>query len=249
MGVHEISIVFSSNRSIMKTSAIAILLLGTLLMYSCLEEDPGPRQSDSRTYAMVDFDRIEAGDALTITIRHGITFSVSANGDRRNLDDLLIYKNGSTLILRYDHYEKRQYSTNIDITLPVFYGGDFSSAVNADISGFTNISQFDLSLSGASLAQLDVEASELNFLLSGASQLRLTGKGEKLNGTISGASLLSAFSYPSTQAKLIVSGASNGKVNVSQQLEVNASGASLIIYRGNPQLEVEASGESVVRQD
>jgi Putative auto-transporter adhesin, head GIN domain len=220
-----------------------------LLMSSCLEEDPGPRQSDSRTYAMVDFDRIEAGDALTLTIRQGSIFSVAANGDRRNLDDLMVYKNGNTLALRYNHYEKRQYTTTIVITLPVMSGGDFSSAVNADISGFTNLSQFDLSLSGASLAQLDVEASELNFLLSGASQLRLTGKGEKLNGTISGASLLSAFGYPSTQAKLIVSGASNGKVNVSQQLEVNASGASLILYRGNPQVEVEASGESVVRQD
>jgi hypothetical protein len=233
----------------MKNSAIAISLLGALFMFSCLEEDPGPRQSDSRTYAVVDFDRIEAGDALTLTIKQGSTFSVSANGDRRNLDDLMVYKNGSTLVLRYNHYEKRQYGTNIDITLPALYGGDFSSAVNADITGFTNISQFDLSLSGASLAQLDMETSELNFLLSGASQLRLTGKGEKLNGTISGASLLSAFNYPSTQAKLIVSGASNGKVNVSQQLEVNASGASLILYRGNPQLEVEASGESVVRHE
>lgn len=249
MGVPEYSGVFLSNGSIMKNSAIVILLLGTMLMSSCLEEDPGPRQSDSRTYAVMDFDRIEAGDALTLTIQQGSTFSVSANGDRRNLDDLMVYKNGNTLVLRYNHYEKRQYSTNIDITLPVLYGGDFSSAVNADISGFTNISQFDLSLSGASLAQVDVETDELNFLLSGASQLRLTGKGEKIHGTISGASLLSAFGYPSTQAKLIVSGASNGKVNVSQQLEVNASGASLILYRGNPQVEVEASGESVVRQE
>jgi hypothetical protein len=232
----------------MKNLAIAILLL-SVFMFSCLEEDPGPRQSDSRTYTMVDFDRIEAGDALTLTIRQGSTFSVSASGDRRNLDDLMVNINGSTLVLRYNHYEKRQYNTHIDITLPVMVGGDFSSAVNADISGFTNINRFDLSLSGASLAQLDVETSVLNFSLSGASQLRLTGMGEMLNGTISGASLLSAFGYPSSQAKLIVSGASNGKVNVSQQLEVNASGASLILYRGNPYLEVEASGESVVKKE
>ena len=249
MGVHKALGVIPTNGSIMKNSAIAILLLGTQLMFSCLEEDPGPRQSDSRSYGIVDFDHIEAGDAMVLTIKQGSTFSVSANGDRRNLDDLMVYKNGSTLVVRYNHNEKRQYNTNIDITLPVFYGGDFSDAVNAEISGFLNISQFNLSLSGASLAQLDVETSELNFLLSGASQLRLTGKGEKLNGTISGASLLSAFNYPSMQAKLIVSGASNGKVNVSQQLKVNASGASLILYRGNPQVEVEASGESVVRQE
>jgi len=233
----------------MKNLAIVSLLLSSFIIFSCNEEDPGPRQSDSRTYPVMDFDRVAAGDALVITMTQGNSFSVLANGDRRNLDDLLVYKNGNTLVIRYEHYEKRQYNTSINISLPVLLGGDFSGAVNADISGFTNVNQFDLSLSGASLAQLDIEASELNFLLSGASQLRLTGKGEILNGTISGASLLSAFEYPSTQAKLIVSGASNGKVNVSQQLEVNASGASLILYRGNPQLEVDASGESVVRQD
>jgi Putative auto-transporter adhesin, head GIN domain len=249
VGVHEGSGVFQSNRSNMKNLAIATLFLGSIMLTSCLEEDPGPRQSDSRTYAVVDFDRVEAGDALTITIQHGETFSIQANGDRRNLDDLMVYKSGSTLVLRYEHYEKRQYSTAVSITLPTLIGSDFSSAVNAQISGFTNVSQFDLSLSGASLAQMDIDASELNFILSGASQLRLNGTGEILNGTLSGASLLSAFNYPTTKANLIASGASNGKVNVSQQLEVNASGASLILYRGNPQLEVEASGESVVRPE
>ena len=89
----------------------------------------------------------------------------------------------------------------------------------------------------------------MNFVLSGASQLRLTGKGETLHGTLTGASLLSAFSYPSSQAKLIVSGASNAKVSVSQALDVNASGASLVLYRGNPQLEVETSGESIVKPE
>jgi len=249
MGVAVISAVISTNRSIMKKIALATFIFSTLFLSSCLEEDPGPRQSDSRTYAVTDFDRIAAGDALIITIKQGNNFSIQADGDRRNLDDLMIYKNGTTLVIRYDHYEKRQYSTSMNITLPTLEGSDFSGAVNANISGFTHVTQFDLSLSGASLAQLDIEASELNFALSGASQLRLNGKGETLNGTISGASLLSAFNFPSAQAKLIVSGASNGKVNVSQQLEVNASGASLVLYRGNPQVEVEVSGESMVKQE
>jgi len=249
MGVGDLPGVFHSNRPIMKNLAIATLLVSSLLLSSCLEEDPGPRQSDSRTYAITDFDRVAAGDALIITIKQGNSFSIQADGDRRNLDDLMIYKDGSTLVIRYDHYEKRQYSTSINITLPALTGSDFSSAVSANISGFTSVNQFDLSLSGASLAQLDMEVSELNFSLSGASQLQLNGKGETLNGTLSGASLISAFNFPSAQAKLIVTGASNGKVSVSQQLEVNASGASLVLYRGNPQVEIEASGESIVKPE
>jgi hypothetical protein len=233
----------------MKNIVLVTFVLISLLLTSCYEEDPGPRQSDNRSYALVDFDRIEAGEALILTVKQGSSFSIEADGDRRNLDDLLVYKNGTRLVLRFEHYEKRQYNTSINITLPTLTGVDFSGAVNAQISGFTNITRFDLSLSGASLAQLDMEASELYFSLSGASQLRLNGKGQNLNGVISGASLLSAFSYPSEQATLIVSGASNGKVSVTQQLDVNASGASLVLYRGTPQLEVEVTGESIVRQD
>ena len=223
--------------------------MSSLAISSCNEEDPGPRQSDSRTYAIEDFDRIVTGDAMMVNIKQGNSFSIEAHGDRRNLEDLMVYKTGSTLVIRYEHDEKLQYNTSINITLPTLVGADFSDAVNAQISGFTNINQFDLALSGASLAQLDLEVTELNFVLSGASQLRLTGKGEALLGTLTGASLLSAFTYPSSQAKLIVSGASNAKVSVSQALEVNASGASLVLYRGNPQLEVEVSGESIVKQE
>jgi hypothetical protein len=233
----------------MKNLAIITLLLCSLSNFSCNEEDPGPRQSDSRTYAIVDFDRIVTGDAMIINIKQGNIFSIEADGDHRNLEDLMVYKTGSTLVIRYEHFEKRQYNTSINITLPMLVGADFSGAVNAQISDFTSIDKFDLALSGASLAQLDLEVTELNFLLSGASQLRLTGKGETLNGTITGASLLSAFNYPAVLTKLIVSGASSGKVSVSQALDVNASGASLVIYRGNPQLEVETSGESIVKPE
>lgn len=55
--------------------------------------------------------------------------------------------------------------------------------------------------------------------------------------------------YSFSRAKLMVSVASNAKVSVSQALEVNASGASLVLYRGNPQLEVETSGESIVKPE
>ncbi len=90
----------------MKNRSIATLLLSLVILSSCFEEDPGPRQADSRQYAIVDFDRIQAGDALVITINQGNSFSIQADGDRRNLNDLLVYKNGNALVLRYDHLRR-----------------------------------------------------------------------------------------------------------------------------------------------
>jgi hypothetical protein len=44
------------------------LVLG-MVMTSCLrEEDPGPLQNDERDFALLDFDRVDAGEAFVISL-------------------------------------------------------------------------------------------------------------------------------------------------------------------------------------
>lgn len=234
----------------MKRFNIIFLAVTSIWLSACLdEEDPGPRQHDERNYAVIDFDRVEAGDALDVTIIYGSNYSIKAEGDRRNLDDLEVFKTGNSLILRYDESENRQYTTFITITMPALTGIDFSGAVNGKASGFNEVDRLDITLSGASLGQVNMDAAALFININGASQLRLKGEGAQLDASISGASVLTAFEYETVEATLHVSGASRGRVNVSQHLQVIATGASEVIYRGNPQLQVETSGASVVRQE
>ncbi|MBX2913843.1 MAG: DUF2807 domain-containing protein [Cyclobacteriaceae bacterium] len=234
----------------MKRFNLIYFALSSVLLSACLdEEDPGPRQQDVRTFAVVDFDRVEAGDGLDVTIVYGTNYAIKAEGDRRNLSDLEIFKRGNALIVRFDEFEHRQYTTFITITMPVLAGINFSGAVNGRVSGFDPVARLDVTLSGASLGQVDMDANELYLNINGASQLRLRGQGSVLDGSISGASLLTGFEFKSVQAKLHISGASQGRVNVTQQLTVIATGASEVIYRGDPQLQVETSGASVVRKD
>lgn len=231
---------------------INLILFASISVWlsSCLnEEDPGPRQQDARSYPVVDFDRVEAGDALDITLVYGTNYSIRAEGDRRNLDDLEVFKSGNSLILRFDESENRQYTTFVTITMPTLTGAIFSGAVNGKASGFNEVSRLDITLSGASLGQLDMDATELFLNVNGASQLRLLGEGSLLTGLVSGASTLAAFEYSATEADLHVSGASQARVQVLQQLQVVATGASEVLYRGDPQLQVETSGASVVRKD
>jgi len=234
----------------MKRFNIALLLSTSVWLTACFnDEDPGPRQQDARSFAVVDFDRVEAGEALDVTIVAGTNYSIKAEGDRRNLDDLEVFTNGNSLVLRFDENENRQYTTFITITMPELTGINFSGAVNGRVSGFDDVARLDVTLSGASLGQIDMDATELYLNVNGASQLRLRGEGALMDGNISGASVLTAFEYETVQAKLHVSGASQGRVNVSQQLQVVATGASEVIYRGEPELVVETSGASVVKKD
>lgn len=226
-----------------------LVVLFTALLSSCYIDDPGPLQEVERQYAIVDFNRLEMGDAFHIEVEHGNFFEVNVRGDRRNVDDLTVKKEGSTLVIRYSKHRQRRHDTYIRITMPELHAVNFSGASESRVYGFSEAGAFDVYLSGASVCQLDVEAEHLRAVLSGASYLSIRGVGEELVADVSGASALKAFNFPVAQANVSLSGASDGKVTVTDVLDVNASGASHLVYRGNPALSSDLSGSSSVHQE
>lgn len=225
--------------------SIALLMM-VFSLTSCHTEDPGPLQEDEKQFSIVDFDRLEMGSAFIIDVEQGDFFSVEARGDRRNIDDLKVYKDGNTLVIRYDDNHNRHHDTFITITMPSLRAANFSGASNSRVSGFTDMEELDFYLSGASLSQLDVEAEEINVVLSGASNLTLTGYGVELNSEISGASVMNSFNYTVSEAKVSVSGSSKAHVYADDELEAIASGASVIYYKGEPNVNSSVSGASSV---
>ena len=224
------------------------LLIG-LAGCSLKREDVGPYQSAQQTYSFTNFDRLDMGSAFTITIRQGTTFSVSVEGDRRNLNDLDVYTRNGTLMAQYRVARNRKYPTTFLVTMPTLRGVDFSGASRSTITGFANLTNLDVKLSGASESQFTGQAARTTIALSGASKLQLTGSGTSISADLSGASLLQGFSYPVNEATLGASGASKASVNVASTLVVDASGASSVRYRGAPTIRQRVSGASSVEQE
>jgi hypothetical protein len=229
--------------------SLATIALVSVVVTSCYTEDPGPLQQMEKDYSIDDFDRLEMGDAFVIRVEQGNFFSISARGDERNIDDLEIRKEGSTLVVRFDDNHNRKHQTFIDITMPSLREANFSGSTNSIVTGFEDEDEFKISLSGASVAQVDVEAIELNITLSGASSLNLSGVGSEVSVGASGASEFKGFNFQVEDAYVNASGASSCKVNVSDKLNAVASGASSIFYRGNPAVTSNVSGGSTVQQD
>jgi hypothetical protein len=215
----------------MKVSRILLL---AFIVTSCFEnEDPGPLQEQTAEYSIVDFERLEAGDAIDVTVKRGDIFSVVANGDRRNIDDLEVKKVGNTLSVNYTtsgRPKNRRYTTYVTIVMPSLRGVLFSGAVNSSISGFETTGDLDISLSGAS-------------------ELNISGSVTNLQAIVSGASELSAFDLETTTANVDASGASKIKVKATQQLNATASGASNVRYKGTPTVTVSVSGASSIEGD
>src|SRR6187455_3368960 len=232
--------------NILKT-VLAITVFSILT--SCCEEDPGPIQEIHKDYALIDFDRLEMGSALNVEVEQGNVFSVKVKGDRRNIDDLNVYKNGNTLIAEFDDDANRHHDTYISITMPSLKGVNFSGASVSKIRGFESDEDLDFYLSGASISQLDVNYREVDLVVTGASGLVLFGSGDQFHAEISGASTFKAFDYPVKEAVIDISGASEGKIAVTEALKVTAGGASTVLYRGDPSIISNTSGASTVQKD
>jgi hypothetical protein len=239
-----------TSKSLLPATLFGII---ALLLTSCLgNEDPGPLQAQTKEYSVLDFERLEIGDAMDVTVTQGTMFSVVVNGDRRNIDDLEVSKIGNTLKMNYAssrRSENRQYTTYVTITMPSLKGVLFSGAVNSKISGFEMEGDLDITLSGASRLQADVDATSIKVNLSGASELNVSGAASDLQAIVSGASDLRGFDLEITTATVDASGASKVKVSPSQKLNATASGASQIAYRGNPTVSSTASGASSIQNE
>jgi hypothetical protein len=217
---------------------------------SCTElEDPGALQQTEKEYAVIDFDRLEMGSAFHIQVEQSNTFGIHAEGDRRNIDDLEVYKRGGTLVIEYDENDSRKHDTYITILMPLLKSAHFSGASMSTVAGFESDDELDLYLSGASVGQLDAGYRKVNLVLSGASTLRMYGLGDAIDAELSGASVLSAFDYPVRIVALSASGASIAKVTVTDELDAVANGASEIRYRGNPTVTAEVTGSSTIAKD
>ena len=227
-------------------SWIAVLALG---LGACIRDDVGPYQGDTQTYALTGFDRLDMGSAFSITVQPGPAFNVVAEGDRRNIDDLNVYTRNGTLFANYRTNRNRQHQTSFLITMPTLRGVAFGGASQSSITGFTNLSELNIELSGASRGQFTGGAARTVVNLSGASTLQLNGRGTALSAELSGASNLQAFPYPVGEAAVNASGASKVSLSVSNALVADASGASTIRYRGTPTVRQRVSGASTVQNE
>ncbi len=232
------------------TRSIFILILALISLNACMErEDPGPLQEVRRDYDFKDFTAVEVGHAIVVNVTQGEMFEISVRGDRRNLEDLRVRKDGTRLEIGFWSWERRQHTTYVDIIMPSLDYVGLSGASVGFIYGFDNPGTMVLNVSGASLCDLHVTAEAVHAAISGASLVRAWGGAESLDVSLSGASLIHSFPFTVTYAEVMASGASNAEISVVESLEAVATGASEIVYRGDPAVTVELSSDSIIRPE
>jgi hypothetical protein len=228
-------------------------------------DDSGPKVT--KTYDFTGFTGIEAGNAFKVDVSRADSYSINITISEKIADRLDVYASGNFLHIGFKKPTIFTHGQPLAVvTMPDLRDLNLSGATSCVASGFKSSNGLNISLSGASHLDIDMEAggfkadlsgaSEVNgylkvsgsgMKLSGASHITLTGTGGDINLESSGASNSSLANFTVGNADIMFSGASSGSVNVSGKLNANLSGASRLEYRGSPTMgKIEVSGGSSI---
>lgn len=197
-------------------------------------------------YSFANFTRIEASNAFLLTVRQADSFFVQLHVDDNLSKYLEVNKNGSWIEVGLD--DGKSY-TDVHLTaivhMPNINYLKGSGACDIELDGFASESDFMMELSGASDFSGNLDADECEIYVSGASTVNLNGSCNELFLEASGASNLNMGDFIVGTANFLLSGASDGTVHVTDNMDVSISGASTLRYYGDPQLgNINISGAS-----
>lgn len=226
------------------------LSLMALLFSSCQwTEDPGAIQEETRYFEEENFFQIEVGDAIRIEVIQDDFFEVRARGDKRNLDDLLVYTSGDRLHISFEESSRRRHDTYLYITLPRLTYLKVKQAANLRMDDWQSEEKqvFDFQEAASGTIQ-SLVAPELEFRLSGASRVNVSGETLYMHYVGREASLLKGIDLFTQETEAVLEGASQLEITVRDYLKARLNGASLLKYQGNPEIDSEVSGASTIRK-
>ena len=250
--------------------ALALMVGALATITGCGPAVTGSRKLEPREMDYSNFTKLNVGYTFEVEITRADSFFVSITLDDNLYDYLDVSQTGSTLRIRlkpgYSYLRTTQRAT---ITMPDLRGLNLSGASRGDVSGFSSTDSLDIDLSGASSLDIDgvtagstdfdisgaskvsgsMEIADGDFNVSGASTVELEGTATDVTMNVSGASRMRLRDFAVDNADVVLSGASSATINAGGSLDVNASGASTVIYTGNSVLgDIDVSGASTVRE-
>ena len=184
-----------------------------------------------KQFSAKDFEGINLGGNYAVDIRNGKEFSVSADGDEDQIDNLNVFvDNGVLKVERKAPFELAQdKSIGLVIQLPVLKTLDLSGKTQCRVAGFQQPNNMDVAVAGISIAELNVRANRLSVNVSGASKVVLKGSAQDLRADLAGVCKMDAVGMKVVTAEVDASGTSFVELaNGIQKLRKSTSGLSKI---------------------
>lgn len=168
-----------------------------------------------------------------------------------NLMDLVsVKKVANRLVIGLTRNASIKGNATLEVTVVTHSVSDFtaSGASEITVNDIITAPEVLLNLSGASKFTGEVEATSVITDLSGASKATIQGSASNADFKGTGASNIDGQDLFIKELSVNLSGASNACANVSNELDVTASGASQISYFGNAVIKRQSlSGSATIK--
>jgi hypothetical protein len=192
----------------------------------------GERITQARDVA--PFDRLEVADSVDVEVVPGDGRKVEVYGGEDVLDRVETESRGG--VLRIDVRDRG-----------IVIGPDPLGDVRVQVSA----SSLDaVTIGGSSDVALgELELPELVLEIEGAADVEASGTADRLTATIQGAGDADLSDLAVRSATVVVQGAADARLNVSERLDVTVQGAADVSYRGNPTVTEDIEGAGDIRRE
>jgi len=209
-------------------------------------------RGESMTYEFEEFSKITVTSHLYIKIEQDDEYRVEVKGD--DIDDVYLKQRGGRLNIElkndWDWWDQRDWgkpTKYVYITAPDIEEIELIGACDGQLVGFRG-RELEISLTGASELDADIEPRYLDVRLTGASKIKLEGSAERLDVTLIGASRMDALDFKVSRAQVKAIGASKATIYATDEIEIDASGVSSVRYKGTSNVDINSDGLSTVKR-
>ena len=230
-----------------QTKKIFPLLMVLMILLAAL----APAFAAKEERKIPHFTELEVSSAFKVVLTQGNVQKLLIDASDDDMGEIITEVKGNKLIIRLKttYFNRQTGGSTVYLTFTTLTDIDVSGAVELKGTNVMYFNDLEIEGSGASSISLNISAKKLDCDLSGASSATLVGQADRFDIDLSGASQLNALDVTSKVCNIEVSGASLVKVNVTEKLRVEGSGASNVQYSGNPAIvESDLSGASTLKK-
>ncbi|MEN8247323.1 MAG: head GIN domain-containing protein [Bacteroidota bacterium] len=189
---------------------------------------------ETETRQLNDFTEVSVGEAVKLTLVKGSKNEAKITSSNIDLRDIETEVSGDRLRIGIDGRHYNNIGVSITLTYKEIDELNVSSAANAKTEGAIKTENFEITVSSAGEANIEIEVKKLKVDVSSAGDLWLKGKAINQMVEVSSAGDYEGFELVCEVAAVRVSSAGSAEVNATKEIEANANSGGSINYKGNP---------------
>ena len=200
-----------------------------------------------------NFTKVSYGISGELILRIGPECSLTIEGDRDDIEEIITTVSGDRLTIRQDNwgfgFRNMNEKVTIYLTMPEVEGIGVSGSGRLSVADPIEADDLDLSVSGSGrISTSAVSADDLHCGISGSGDIIL-GKGsiDEATISISGSGGFSGEEADIDRLDVSISGSGSARCGEVDELEARVSGSGNVTYSGSPKVNARVSGSGHVR--